>query len=150
MLEPLKYLERVKKCKADIVFLALNHLEHPCEVLEAYLAEGIPTGISISNLDLDRDPETLKKLLKLSGQIVVVTNRVGDRSADFNIPWKDSGRNRGYLWGSGVAGWKCNLRNMKELEDRNIYSSSHGRSDLQRQGTCLASIQWNNTQLDKW
>ena len=35
VLEPLKYLERVKKCKADIVFLALNHLEHPCEVLEA-------------------------------------------------------------------------------------------------------------------
>ena len=127
MLEPLKYLERVKKCKADIVFLALNHLERPCEVLEAYLAEGIPTGISISNLDLDRDPETLKKLLKLSGQVVVVTNRVGDPERRFQYSMEKTAEEIADTY--GVPVWldgNVTYEIWKELEDRNIYAAVMG------------------------
>lgn len=127
VLEPLKYLERVKKCKADIVFLALNHLEHPCEVLEAYLTEGIPTGISISNLDLDRDPETLKKLLKLSGQVVVVTNRVGDPERRFQYSMEKTAEEIADTY--GVPVWldgNVTYEIWKELEDRNIYAAVMG------------------------
>ena len=51
VLRPMDYLERVKGCHADIVFLQVSHLSHPLEVLTAYRAAGIPLGLAISNRD---------------------------------------------------------------------------------------------------
>ena len=96
-------------------------------MLEAYLAEGIPTGISISNLDLDRDPETLKKLLKLSGQVVVVTNRVGDPERRFQYSMEKTAEEIADTY--GVPVWldgNVTYEIWKELEDRNIYAAVMG------------------------
>ncbi len=127
VLEPLKYLERVKKCKADIVFLALNHLEHPWEVLEAYRAENIPTGISVSNLDLVKDKKILDELLRLSEQVVVVTNKVGDPERRFQYYMEKVAEDIAdtynlSVWLDGNVDYKI----WKELESSKLYGAVMG------------------------
>lgn len=45
VLDPMKYLERVKECHADIVFLETDHLSDPVSVIKAYKDAGIPVWL---------------------------------------------------------------------------------------------------------
>ena len=80
VLRPMDYLERVKGCHADIVFLQVSHLSHPLEVLTAYRAAGIPLGLAISNRD---QASQWEGLLDYVQQALVVTNFVGDFQRKF-------------------------------------------------------------------
>jgi len=51
VLNPMAYLERVRDCQADIVFLQVSHLPNPREVLAAYREAGVPLGLAVSNRD---------------------------------------------------------------------------------------------------
>lgn len=77
---PMDYLERVKSCGADIVFIQVSHLSDPKMVLEAYRDAGIPLGLSISNHDLKNNWE---QLLDYVQQVLVVTNYIGDPKRTF-------------------------------------------------------------------
>ncbi len=77
---PAGYLEKVKKCNADIVFLQTDHLDDPLSLIKAYKNAGIPTGLSVSNRD---DEDRIVKLLPYAEQVVICTNYIGDPERKF-------------------------------------------------------------------
>ena len=68
---PLDYLEEVRKCNANHVFIQTAHLSEAQQVIQIYQQAGIPTGISINVLDQSR-PD-FYALLTLADEILVAT-----------------------------------------------------------------------------
>lgn len=127
VLEPMKYLERVKECKADIVFLETDHLTDPVSVLKAYKDAGIPVGISYSDRDRERSEETIKELLKLSEQVVIVTNYIGDPQRRFQYSMEEAGER--IIKEYGIPVWldgNVTYEIWQELQERGFYAAVMG------------------------
>ena len=95
--------------------------------MEAYRAENIPTGISVSNLDLVKDKKILDGLLRLSEQVVVVTNKVGDPERRFQYYMEKVAEDIADTYGLSV--WldgNVDYKIWKELESRKLYAAVMG------------------------
>ncbi len=68
---PLDYLEEIRKCKVDHVFIQTAHLFNAHQVIKTYQRAGIPVGISINILDSVK-PD-YNALLDLTDEILVAT-----------------------------------------------------------------------------
>lgn len=73
---PLKYLKQIKECSYDMVFIQIDCLEEPQKVIRIFEENQIPTGINISNLDLQR--EGLEEILGLAEHVLVNTTYHND------------------------------------------------------------------------
>jgi len=125
--EPMKYLMRVKECRADIVFLETDHLKDPISVMKAYKEAGIPVGMSYSSRDLEQSREKQEALLELSEQVVVVTNYIGDPERKFRYEMEQIAEEIGKTYGIPV--WldgNVSYKIWKELENRNFYAAVMG------------------------
>lgn len=71
VLRPLDYLEEVKACHGDVVFIQVAHLDNPVSVIQTYLQQGITVGISLN--ERDRERAELTDLLAMSRQVLVAT-----------------------------------------------------------------------------
>lgn len=76
VLDPLHYIEEIKRCKADITFIQIDHLTDPIAVIDAYMQAGIPTGINISNLDVGR--KEMSCLLEKTKHVLINTTLHSD------------------------------------------------------------------------
>lgn len=68
---PLDYLEELRRCSADMVFIQTAHLSEPEMIIQAFRDAGIPTGISVNQLDLT-SPDW-NRLMTLADNILVAT-----------------------------------------------------------------------------
>ena len=127
VLDPMKYLDRVKECHADIVFLETDHLSDPVSVIKAYKDAGIPVGISYSSKDREQSEETVRELLKLSEQVVIVTNYIGDPQRRFQYSMAEEGER--IMKEYGIPVWldgNVTYELWKELQDRGFYAAVMG------------------------
>jgi len=127
VLDPMKYLERVKECKADIVFVETDHLSDPVSVVKAYKDAGVPVGISYCNKDRERSKETINDLLKLSEQVVIVTNYIGDPLRRFQYSMEEEGER--IIKEYGIPVWldgNVTYEIWQELRDRGFYAAVMG------------------------
>lgn len=127
VLNPMRYLERVKECKADIVFVETDHLSDPVSVVKAYKDAGVPVGISFCNKDRERSNETINDLLKLSEQVVIVTNYIGDPLRRFRYSMEEEGER--IIKEYGIPVWldgNVTYEIWKELQDRGFYAAVMG------------------------
>lgn len=124
VLNPMAYLERVRDCQADIVFLQVGHLPNPREVLAAYREAGVPLGLAVSNRD---EPGRWEPLLDEVEQALVVTNFVGDPRRAFQPAMLDIAldiaRTRGMkTWIDGNVTFPI----WRELRDTPLYAAVMG------------------------
>lgn len=63
VIHPLDYLEDLKECNADIVFIETDVLDDPLNVVKTFIDAGINTGIAVGDRDMDRDYDELFKLV---------------------------------------------------------------------------------------
>ncbi len=123
---PLDYLDRVRDCHADIVFLQVSHLPDPREVLEAYCAADIPLGLAISNYD---QPDEWESLLDFVQQALVVTNFVGDPQRVFQPIMLDIALNIANT--HGIKTWidgNVTFPIWQELQDSALFAAVMGGS----------------------
>lgn len=121
---PMAYLERIKSCDADIVFIQVSHLSNPKMVLQSYRDAGIPLGLSISNYDLKNNWE---QLLDYVQQVLVVTNYIGDPNRTFQpqmleIALKIAKSSNMRTWIDG----NINHEIWQSLNDSNLYAAVMG------------------------
>lgn len=124
---PLDYLKRVKECRADVVFLQVDHLFNPIENVKMFLDHGIPTGVNISNEDLFR--EELPILLDMVKDVLVNTTYHKDAKQvprkemiEFAINLANKGQHR--VWIDGGINYEI----YQELKDSKIYAAVMGRA----------------------
>ena len=77
VIDPLKFVNDIKECDAKVVFIQIDCLSDPIPILEKLKSEGIPIGINVSNLDMER-PD-LEEILGWSDYILVNTTHHDDR-----------------------------------------------------------------------
>lgn len=73
--DPLRWLPDIANCRAEIVFIHIDHLKDPVLTLEKFLASGITVGLGVSNRDIGRD---LTPLLKRVSSALVLTAEIED------------------------------------------------------------------------
>ncbi len=74
--DPLVYLDKLKQCKADVIFIQADALADPVAVMKRMIEEGLTTGVNLSNLDMDRP--CLEELLQLTDYVLVNTTHHDD------------------------------------------------------------------------
>lgn len=78
IIDPLKFINEIKECDVKAVFIQVDCLEDPITVLRKMKDEGIPIGINVSNLDMDRP--FLAEMLSYSDYVLVNTTHHDDRA----------------------------------------------------------------------
>ena len=73
---PLKFMDKVKALDLDVVFIEVDCLNNPCEVIKKYQENKIHVGINLSHLDMDR--KDLNSIINLSDYILVNTTHHDD------------------------------------------------------------------------
>lgn len=76
LINPNKYIDRVRDCNVDVVFIQIDVLDNPINVITSFRQKGICVGINISNLDLLRD--NLSEILASSEYVLVNTTHHDD------------------------------------------------------------------------
>lgn len=125
---PLDYLERIRECGADIVFVKVGHLNNATETLVAYKEAGIPLGLSLSNVELTQN---WLKWLSLCEQVIVVTNYVGDPKREFRQEMLEIAlkiAKQGIpVWIDGNVTFDC----WQTLAQSNLYAAVMGKAVFQ-------------------
>lgn len=75
VMEPLKYLEDVKECNPEIVFIQSDVIENPMEIIQIFKKKGIPVGLAITNRDMEKD---YSSIFKETDEVLVTTAFVDD------------------------------------------------------------------------
>ncbi|MCI9074805.1 MAG: hypothetical protein HFH10_03215 [Dorea sp.] len=124
---PLQYVEQVKECDFDIVFIQIDCLKNAKEVVRIYQENQIPTGINLSNLDLGR--EELGELLGMTEHVLINTtchNDVQQRlrmdMLDYSVRLADETPHK--VWVDGAISWEIAHR----LRESDIYAAVMGRA----------------------
>lgn len=78
VIDPLKFVNDIKECDVKVVFIQIDCLSDPIPILEKLKSEGIPIGINVSNLDMER-PD-LEEILGWSDHILVNTTHHDDKA----------------------------------------------------------------------
>ena len=73
---PLEYIDKIKQCKVDAVFIQADALSDPVFVTRRMIEEGIPTGVNLSNLDMGKP--YLEELLEMTDDVLVNTTHHDD------------------------------------------------------------------------
>lgn len=74
--DPLVYIDKIKQCKADVIFIQADALADPVSVMKQLIEEGITTGVNLSNLDMDRPCR--QQLLDLTDYVLINTTHHDD------------------------------------------------------------------------
>ena len=126
VLHPVQYVEQVKECGFDMVFIQIDCLKNPKEVLRVYRDYQIPAGINISNLDLNR--KELRELLDMAEHVLVNTTYHNDPRQilrndmlEYALHLADGSRNK--VWVDGAISWDV----VKKLQESAIYAAVMGR-----------------------
>lgn len=126
--KPLNYIEAIKKCNANIVFLQTDFVDNPIEIIEEYKKNGIPTGANLSNLDFGKD--YLDKVIELSDEILVNTTYHSDPEQIVKLEMlefaKELSKTKKVYIDGGI-----NIDMYKKLNDSNIYCAVMGRAVFQ-------------------
>lgn len=126
---PLDYLEELRRCKADMVFIQTTHLEDPEHVISKFRQAGIPTGISVSLPDLSCP--SWNRLTASADCILVATaypedpdQRCQDRMLDLAAKLADSEKT---VWIDGGV----NAEIVHQLRHSSITAAVMGRAVFQ-------------------
>lgn len=87
IINPLKFIDDVLDCNADIVFIQADCLKDPIHVIKEFRKKGIPTGVNLSNLDLERN--ILNDLVASSENILINTTHHDDRTQKCDLMMVD-------------------------------------------------------------
>lgn len=137
VLKPLNYLDDVKKCNPNIVFIQADVLDNPLEVVLKFKEADIPVGIAIGDQDKDRD---YSEIFKITNHVLVCTAYHDDPSQiyqpsleklalslfnEYNMQvWIDGG---------------LTLEKYEELKDSDIYAAVMGRAIYQNKDKIAAT-----------
>lgn len=78
IVNPLAFIEEIKACGADIVFIQVDCQENPLDIIREFQKCGIPTGVNLSNLDMNR--RELSELLSITDSLLINTTHHDDRT----------------------------------------------------------------------
>ncbi|MBQ6477800.1 MAG: hypothetical protein IJI44_00375 [Erysipelotrichaceae bacterium] len=81
VLDPLAYLEDLKKIDCDCVFIQVSHLQNAIEIIGKFKEAGIHTGVNLNDADLDR--EDLREILALSKDFLISTTDPFDPKQEY-------------------------------------------------------------------
>lgn len=73
---PITYLEKIKQCKLDVVFIQVDCLRYPLEIIREFQKQNLPVGINLSHLDRNR--KDLPELLGASNCFLINTTHHDD------------------------------------------------------------------------
>lgn len=126
VLHPLDFLEEVKACQVDVVFIQVDCQRQPLDIIEEFKRQAIPTGINLSNLDLER-PE-LPALLDSTDMFLINTTHHDDPKQicdlmmiDFALNLANQGKK---VWIDGGITFEI----YQQIKDSTIYAVVMGRA----------------------
>lgn len=124
---PLQYVEQVKECGFDIVFIQIDCLKNAKEVIRIYQENQIPTGINLSNLDLGR--RELGELLETAEHILINTTYHYDvhqvlRTDMLDYAVRLAAETPHKVWIDGAVSWEI----VRRLRESDIYAAVMGRA----------------------
>lgn len=127
VLRPLDYLEEVKACQGDVVFIQVAHLENPVSVIQTFRHQGITVGISLN--EQDRERAELKDLLAISKQVLIATAYHDDPKQCYQKTMEEFAlmlaKEKGHqVWIDGGITAEIHQR----LKDTEIYAAVMGRA----------------------
>ncbi len=145
VIDPLKYIQEIKACECDVVFLQADCLDDPLEIAKKMREEQIPVGMNLSYLDRKRT--NLKDLIDFSDSILINTTHHDDifqvcdlEMLKFALMLAENGKK---VWVDGGI----SLKIVRDLMRSNIYSAVMGRgvfSNKKKAIQCLVDSNWTN------
>ena len=125
MTNPLEYLDKIKQCSANVVFVQTDALSDPVTVVERMIEEGIPVGVNLSYLDLARP--FVDRLLDLTDYVLVNTTHHDDPAQicdeamlNFALDLANAGKK---VWIDGGI----TIDIFEQVKSSNIYAAVMGR-----------------------
>lgn len=124
--DPLHWIEDVRACRPDRLFIHLDHLEDPVHVLQAYRNAGLSPGLGLSDRDLNRD---IGPILSQVSRVLVLTARIDDPAQAYDSALEDFAADiaekRGMeVWVDGGVSFE----DIPRLESRSISAAVMGRA----------------------
>lgn len=80
--DPLAWINDVRECNAQYVFVHMDHVADPLAVLKSYQNHGIPIGLGLSNRDLGKDWRSWASHVTAA---LVLTAKVEDPLQEFDL-----------------------------------------------------------------
>ena len=127
VLNPLDYLEDLKKISCDCVFIQVSHLKNATEVINRFKEAGIRTGVNLNDADVNR--EDLEEIISLSRDFLISTTDPFDPKQEY-LPDMEAfalklAENEAYrVWIDGCVTYETYER----LKDSRLYSAVVGRA----------------------
>ncbi len=127
--DPLHWIEDVKACGPDRLFIHLDHVEDPVGVLQAYRNAGLTPGLGLSDRDMGRD---IGGLLGQVRHALVLTARIDDPLQAYDTVLEDfaaeiAARSGAETWVDGGV----SFRDISRLESRGLAAAVMGRGVFQ-------------------
>lgn len=126
VLHPLDFLDEIKACQADVVFIQVDCQRQPLDIIKEFQRHAIPTGINLSNLDLDR--LDLPELLNSTDMVLINTTHHDDPKQICDLIMLDFALN---LANQGKKVWVdggITAEIYRQIKDSNIYAAVMGRA----------------------
>ncbi|MDR2211233.1 MAG: hypothetical protein LBO65_07220 [Spirochaetaceae bacterium] len=83
--DPAAWIREVSQCKADIVFVHVDHLPDPAEVLFRYKEAGINVGLGLSGRDLENKRGLdYRPVLAAVSEVIILTARIDDPAQGYD------------------------------------------------------------------
>ena len=126
VLNPLDYLDDLIKLKPNIVFVQVDHLNNPTEVITKFKKSSLSVGIALTDKGLSKNYE---HLYKMTNQILMLTTEHDDPKQQYKEYLKDCGLSlaKQYnlkLWLDGGINYDI----YKKLEKTDVYAIVMGRA----------------------
>lgn len=126
VIEPLNYLEDLRQCNADIVFIQTDVLKDPVNTIQTFKKAGINTGIALGNRDIGKDYHQLYSMID---QVLISTAYHDDPKQIYQLSMQEYGlslhKKYGYkIWLDGGINYDI----YRKLPEDDIYAVVMGRA----------------------